>query len=188
MQLLIIDVQNTYRKWCHNLIDKIPLIAENYSDIIYLYDTTDGTEWSEEVPEEWMEEECESFYCRLNAITKQYAFFRGLLDAGVDEDNEEIIKLGKFLIKNNLTDAREIEDDSKIKAQYLKEFKNSSLLNINFNDYSFYLPDDLIQDITERVRPGVTLVGGARNECLKEIRVLLDILDVPYTVLEEYTY
>lgn len=186
MQLLIIDVQNTYRKFCHPLINTIPAFAENFAHIVFLFDNHDGQEFNEEVPDEWMDEP--EFYDRLNGISKQYGFFRGLMDAGIDAEDEEIVKLGKFMRKNKIVDARDVLENESLKKKYLKEFKHSPLLNIDFNDYGFYLPEDLIEEIESTIRPGVTLVGGARNECLKEVAVLLRVLDIDYTIIEEHTY
>lgn len=189
MQLLIIDVQNTYRKHCHNLINKIPSYSKNFSSVFYLFDNIDGQEFDEEIPDEWIEDDlAEEFYPRLKILTKNYAFFRGLMDAGVDENDEELVKLARFMIKHNLTDARDIKENEDTLEKYKIEFKNSPLNNIDFEDYSFYLPEDLISDLQENIKDGVTLIGGGRNECLKEVALLLRILDIKYSINEELTY
>jgi hypothetical protein len=186
MQLLIIDVQNTYRKYCHNLIGKIPQLASNYGEVVYLFDNINGQEFYEEVPEEWMEEE--TFYDRLKIISKNYAFFRGLIDAGVDEDDSELVRLAQFMRKNQIIDARDIKEDEEVLEKYQIEFKHSPLQNIDFEDYSFYLPEDLIEQLESNIKNGVVLVGGGRNECLKEVALLLKVLDIKFSILEEYTY
>src|SRR5690606_17212323 len=117
-----------------------------------------------------------------------YAFFRGLIDLGVDDDDSELVKLARFMRKYKLTDYREILEEEDIHSKFLKSFKNSPLLNIDFEDYSFYLPEDLIEDIESKIKSGVVLVGGGRNECLKEVALLLRVLDISYTIHEELTY
>lgn len=187
MQLLIIDVQNTYRKHCLDLIKSLPEFALNYSNVIYLYDNIDGQEYHAEVPEEWMEdysELCE----RFNVLDKNYAFFRDLMDLGVDEDDEELVKLARFMRSKSIYDARSIFDEGPIEAAYKKEFKNSPLMNIDFESYGFHLPLDLMESLESSVTSGVVLVGGARNECLKEVALLLRVLDIDYSINEELTY
>lgn len=188
MQLLIVDIQNTYRKYCHNIIMKVPDYAKNFPAIFYLFDNVDGQDISEEIPEEWIDDQPE-LVDRFNIISKNYAFFRGLMDAGVDEDDSEIVRLAQFMRKHRLVDAREIcPDNLKVWKAYQKEFKNSPLQNIDFEDYSFYLPEDLISDLEAQIRDGVVLIGGGRNECLKEVALLLRVLEIKFTINEELTY
>jgi hypothetical protein len=189
MQLLIIDVQNTYLKHCQELLSKIPLFAQNFSEVIYLFDNINDEDFHSQVPEEWLSEEFQEFYDSWKVISKNYAFFRGLMDAGVDEGDDELVKLAQFMRKHNINDAREInEDNLDIWTHYQREFKNSPLQNLDFEDYGFYLPEDLINDLESSVRDGVVLVGGGRNECLKEVALLLRVLDIKYTIHEELTY
>lgn len=186
MQLLIVDVQNTYRKWCGDLIPKIPKFAKKFSDVVYLFDNMNDQDFYNEVPEEWLEKQ--KFYDRLTVISKNYAFFRGLMDLGVDDDDSELVRLAQFMRQNSITDVRDIAEDDDVSEKFQKEFKHSPLMNINFEDYSFYLPEDLINDIEAKIKPGVVLIGGGRNECLKEIALLLRILDISYSIHEELTY
>jgi hypothetical protein len=189
MQLLIVDVQNTYLKYCQDLLVKIPQFAQNFSEVIYLFDNINNEDFHSQVPDLWMQEEYQEFYDRWKVISKNYAFFRGLMDAGIDEDDQELVKLAQFLRKYNLNDAREIcPDNPKIWKTYQKEFKHSPLQNINFEDYGFYLPEDLITDLENSLRDGVVLVGGGRQECLKEVALLLRVLGIKFTIHEELTY
>lgn len=187
MQVLIIDVQNTYRKHCHNVILPIAEYAKNFDSIVYLFDNIDGQEYNQEVPEEWGDDD-PNFVERFQVIDKNYAFFRDLMDLGVDEDDEELVKLARFLRSKNLADARDISNHKDIEEAYKKEFKNSPLMNVDFHSYSFYLPLDLMESLESMVKSGVVLVGGARNECLKEVALLLRVLDISYTINEELTY
>lgn len=184
MQLLIIDVQNTYRSHCQELIASLPKFSESFSEILYLFDNISGEEFYEQVPDEWMDDE--PFYDKLKSFSKQYAFFRGLMDEGVE--GQEIVRLAKFLMKHNLTDARDIAEDKDVFNIFESEFKNSPILTFNFEDYAFYLPDDLITELKDRVVSGVSLVGGGRTECLEEVALLLTALDISFTIREEYTY
>lgn len=186
-QLLIIDVQNTYKKhFSPNLLKDISDLCSNFSQIFYLYDDINGQDIHSEMPDEWLEDE--KFYDSLNIMTKNYAFFRGLMDLGLDAEDEELVRLAKFMRKNKITDAREIEENLEVKEMFYKEFKNSPIMEISFDDYSFYLPEDLMEELESNIRNGVTLVGGGRNECLKEVALLLKVLDIDYSINEDLTY
>lgn len=187
MKLLIVDVQNTYRSYCHNLINKIPKFAEEYSEVIYLFDDVDGQDFHAEAPEEWMDNHQE-FYDRLKVISKNYGFFRNILDLGLDAEDEEIIRLSKFMLQNNISDAREIAEIPEVLVKFKEQFKNSPVNEISFEDYLLYLPMDLIETLNNTFKSGGVVIGGGRNECLKEVCVLLKVLDIPFTVNEELTY
>ena len=202
-QLLIIDVQTNYAEWIitNDLFNKIPEAAKSYSSVIYLWDNVSGEELEDQFPEEWEstyyldenDEEIEEkgFREKINKIiNKQYAFIRDLMDYGIDE--EDLVKLGKFMLKRNIWDFRNIPDKEEHNEEFLQEFShNSDLLNIykvDIDSYSFYLPDDLIDSLRDNIVNGVTLVGGGRKECLREVAILLDILDIKYNINESLTY
>jgi len=95
------------------------------------------------MPEEWFDEE--DFYNSLNFITKEYGFFRSLMDVGLDSDDELILKLLSFMKRHGLYDSRDILEDEGIHIQFKEEFKNTALLEINLNDYPIGIPTDLIE-------------------------------------------
>lgn len=185
-QLLIIDVQNSYASHIEpSLYEKIINFSSNFSEVYYLYDILSGLDLYAEVPDVFIENE--DFYEKLNILTKEYGFFRSLMDLGLDADDEELVRLGKFMKDNGIYDNRQIFDDDEIKNKFLTQFKNSPLLEIDFDSYPISLPDDLIESLS-CLSSGVVLVGGGRNECLKEISLLLKVLDIKHTIAEDYTY
>ena len=191
--LLIIDVQHTYAVWVTNttILEDIPVLAKQYSNIIYLWDNVSGQELYDEVPDDWMqtsEDNEESFYDSFNKIIeKQYGFFRDLMDSSkLNIDTDDIILLGKFMLKEKITDMREIYDDAKLEKKINNTFKNNNIKNINFNDHTFTFPSDLAEELKQY--SSLTVVGGGLDECLKEVCILLDILDISYNIDLAYCY
>lgn len=185
-QLLIIDVQNSYKKHMrNNLVDDIVEYSKNFNNINYLWDNqVDGDLYSE-IPDSILEDE--DYYGNLNIIEKEYGFFRSIMDLGVDEDDEELVRLIKFMSNNNVGDVREIEENDELNEKFKEQFKNSPLLEVDFDSYVVSLPYDLIEHLSH-LKNGVVLVGGGRNECLKEISILLRALDIKFQINEELTY
>ena len=102
-------------------------------------------------------------------------------------DEEEIVKFGKFLIKHKIKYAKEIyEVDKNIFKEFEEEFKNTNIIGFNFEEHEVYLPYDLIEELKEM--NNCHLVGGGRDECLQEISLLLQIIDVEHKILDEYCY
>lgn len=197
--LLIIDIQETYRKACRQLIDSIPEIFKNYSKICYLWDDGDGSELFSQVPEEWLystdeENDDDTVYNKIHhTFSKQYGFFRDFMDSiNLGYPEEDIVLFGKFMISKGITDSRDILEDENLCNDALDFFKdNSNLTNFvkskdSMNTYIMTMPYDLIEEL--RKGNNYTLVGGGVNECLAEVRLLMEMIDIDYTILYEYTY
>lgn len=186
MTLLIVDVQNSYKSHISSsLLNEIKKIAEESSEVFYLWDVLSGNDLYAEMPEEWLEDE--DFYNSLNFITKEYGFFRSLMDVGIDSDDELILKLLSFMKRHGFYDSRDILEDEEIHNQFKEEFKNTALLEINLNDYPIGIPTDLIESL-ESLPDQIQVVGGGRNECLKEVVLLLKHMEKNPTIIEELTY
>lgn len=185
MQLLIIDVQKTFKE-SESVAKPIAKLISNYSNVIHLYDIVSGP--GEHPHDMWDEfSDDEQIYDRFKVLTKEYAFFRGLMDSTIG-DEEFIVELGKLLIKNGMTDAREIIDLPFDEQEPFEKLFTKYSLEIDFEDHSFYIPYDLKESLEKNVQNGVHIVGGGYEECLSEVCLLLDMMDIEYVVLDEYTY
>lgn len=197
-KLLIIDIQNSYMEWAmqDDLLNRVEELSKNYSLICYLWDNSSGQDLYDELPEDWinplefdeedLEKEQDRFYDRFNLIiAKQYGYIRNLMDS--DYKKEDIIKFGKFMLKNNISDAREIyEKGDDIYFRFEKEFKDNSLFNEDFYSKIVHIPNDLIEEL--KSFSGCSIVGGARSECLEEISLIMKMAEIDHTILEDYCY
>lgn len=196
-QLIIIDVQNKYSIWFNdtNLLQKIKKNSFYYSSIIYIWDNTDGDDFQEELPEDWNdsfefdknEQEIKKagFYQNFSyVIEKQFGFFQAFMK---DVNAEDLVQLGKFMLKNKIFDIQEIKNYPELEKKFLSKFK-SNIISLYENEESFNIPDDLIQIIRDTFIPGLTLVGGGLDECLAEISLLLQILEIDHKIDYSLTY
>lgn len=192
-QLVIIDIQTRFLG-CgeHEIYGRIHENFKNYS-LLFVMDILEDDEL--DFPENFFllkdnhdEEEYEYEFDPLSypRINKMYGFFRDLMDEG--EEDEVIIALGKWMLKHNVGDMRDIEDDDELTADFKESFKNQDIVNADFNSYMVTLPFDLIEDIQKYIIQGCTLAGGGRNECLREFSLLLHVLDIKHTIDEYLTY
>jgi hypothetical protein len=182
-QLLIIDVQKTF-KASKEVVSPLLRAIPNYTEVIHLYDVISGD--GEDPYDLWDEfvEDKDAIYQNFTILTKEFVFFRGFMDQGFDDSR--IIELGKLMIKYSITDGRDIETNEN-KEEFDQLFKKHSV-NPNFEDYTFYIPHELVDNLTSHVKSGVTIAGGGFDECLKEIGLLLSILDIDFTILSSCTY
>jgi hypothetical protein len=165
-KLIIVDIQPEYDNACRHLMKKFPNYLENYNDIMVYYvgdesgisqdtkyDVTNYyMDWG--VPEEKIEE--------MTFDDKGYAFFRGWMDTGVDDD--DIIKTVKFMLKNRINDSRDIKEKD------LNKINDELYSNVD----SINIPDIDLRRL--KSYNGATIIGGGCDECLAELILMIDAL------------
>ena len=190
--LLSVDIQPEYAKaFGFDVYDYLNFLNKNIevlNSLTFLYNGTDTVggvsenEYKYWLVENGFEEE-NLDYSRF--YDKGYAFFRYCIDEGIDDD--DIVALVKFMIKHDINDSRDI--DEQMWVDFMKETGADQsdvreLLEyagdmINIPELMNYLGD---------YGGRIVLTGGGINECLKEVEIALMVLDKPYNVLTQYTY
>jgi hypothetical protein len=185
-QIMIIDVQKTFEE-SSNIVEDIIEYSSKSDNVIYLYDIVSGEgEGFHDMWEEMLYAHEEGKFNPQHILTKEYAFFRNLMDENYPD--EFIVDLGKLMISNNIHDAREFyECESEIFDKFKTLCKNHDVEEPDFDSLTFSI-SDLKTDLCGKVLNGVILVGGARNECLAEVALLLDMMDIEYTINESLCY
>lgn len=116
---------------------------------------------------------------------KGYAFFRYCMDEGIDD--EEIVGLVQYMIKNKINDSREIDEEMWNDFMATTGADQSEVRDLlEVADDMINIPD--LMDYLNGYVGNIWLCGGGINECLKEVEIALMALDRPYNVLTKYTY
>jgi hypothetical protein len=116
---------------------------------------------------------------------KGYAFFRSCMDDGHDE--QEIVNLVKYMIKHDINDSRDINEEmwNGFMAEYgynssdVRDFLEPAQDCINIPDLMDYL---------QKFSGKIVICGGGINECFKEVEIALSALGKNYNVLTKFTY
>lgn len=178
INLVVVDIQPTYEKSVlHFLDDFIQFLNENdFAKVLYLFN---GPELGFEDERElsfWLmengldEEKIEEF----EFFDKGYAFFRGWMDTGVDED--DIIEVGRYMYKNDIRDSRDVAEEV---------YEKMGLEELIDKDDSIYIPD-VIDELKKLSRP--LLCGGGKYECIREVELLMKIIKKPYKLHKKFIY
>lgn len=179
-ELVVVDIQPAYKKYIHFDIEKfiIDIKEKEFNKILYLFNGPDFGFESEHVIKDWLfehvnydEDLCE-FIQSFKFYEKNYGFYRDLMDS--DYDEEDIIKLIKYMVDKKETDSRDLSDDDWEK------------LNIeNPSPNHLYIPDviDILKGHTN-----IHLCGGGKDECLKEVEICLKVLGKDYKLLNKWVY
>lgn len=187
-QLMIIDIQQTFLM-SKDIIDDAILFSKNFEDIVYIYDTLHGSPSGFYDMWEEMEESYKKGELNINNfISKEYNFLSDFMIEENGYSEEFIIETGKFLVKHGLSDAREIYyEENYLQDDYYKICEKFKVKEPDFEELVFSIPE-VKDELIEKVQNGVILIGGGRNECLKEISLLLSILEINHSINKVITY
>jgi len=188
--LIVVDIQpeygNHFSHWLSDFIEFINENHNNFNSITFLFngpdlgflDTNEYISWL--VYDNGLDMDIVN---NIKFVPKYYAFFRYLIDSGVDD--EDIVDIISFMVDNEINDSREISED--MWDNYMHQYGNEEIRELLEGDEgdSINIPDvyEEIKDINN-----VLLCGGALNECLKEIILIFDSLNTPYELLNNYIY
>lgn len=117
----------------------------------------------------------DDLFSRVTFLEKDYAFFRGWMDNGVDDD--EIVAAVQALRQHRVGDSRRL--DSSVLEEIAPH--GASLAS------PLYLPWELEQQRAYR-QPAWRLCGGGRDECLKEIELWLASMRIGFERLDHLVY
>jgi len=120
---------------------------------------------------------------RFEIVDKGYGYFRGWMDNGISD--RTIIKLIRKMYSDGVSDIRELFDgeDDEDYEEKLNEFISPDSI-----DYveMFAVQWTSVKRLKEYNKS--YLVGGGRNECLKEVTLLMNAFNIRYRLIDELVY
>jgi len=177
INLVSVDIQPAYSSHIRFLDKFVDFInTEDFVKVLYLFNGPDLGYESESKLIDWLYEigvnpdKIDSF----EFFDKGYAFLRGWMDTNVDDN--DIIKVGQYLLKNNLRSSDELDEDDYSKLGLDELYNNSD---------SIWLPE-VTDELKRLTKP--LLCGGGKNECLAEVELLFKILKKPYKRHKQFIY
>ncbi len=122
-------------------------------------------------------EEGDSFTFR----DKSYAFFRSWMDEGIDVNT--IIKVIRNMVIQRKYDSRDIEEDEMRSIVGEDEYENYSDI-IESDPLS--IPDIALDEL--KSYSGALMGGGGRDECLREVQILMNAFNIKYKMVDTWIY
>lgn len=178
INLVVVDIQPAYESAIKSFLYKfIDFLNENeFAKVLYLFNGPDlGLETEDELKWWLIDNELEEDKLTdFEFFDKGYAFFRGWMDTGVDED--DIIRVGQYMMKNKIWDSRDIKDEV---------YESMDLPELIDNPDGIYIPD-VVDELKRLNKP--LLTGGAQDECLKEVELLMQIIKKRYKLHRKFIY
>jgi len=120
---------------------------------------------------------------RIEVYDKGYGYLRGWMDQNVSD--RAIIKTIREMYVQKVNDSRELFQEAEDYSYAMEQFLGG--------DWDEAMEDDNISvgwvavDQLKRYN-NCYLVGGGRNECLKEVALLMNAFNIKYKMIEDFVY
>ena len=122
---------------------------------------------------------------RVTVVDKGYGYLRAWMDQGIDA--RAIIRTIREMYKQKVNDSRQLFDGEDSDT-YQGDMQN--LLGVDYDD--IVLSDPLITEWTSIAQlkrfSGAYIVGGYRNECLREVELLMNAFNIKYKRIDSLVY
>lgn len=184
--IIVVDVQPMYEFAIRfDIYDFVNFLMEQ-GDILYYFNGPDtvGDDTKSDIID-WLYEKSDyddEVYKKLTSNSviwydKGYAFFRGWMDQGADDSF--IKKAVRYMMSKKVYDSREIESE-----EWVEMFPD---------DWEDYMENDplIIPDIplnTLKKFSGSYIVGGGKNECLKEVEILMSAFNIKAKRVRDFVF
>jgi hypothetical protein len=180
-KLIIVDIQPSYRIHMNmDMTDFTEWLNHHHDfDILYLYNGPDMGYEDEYEIREWLLEYGLETDENMTFYEKGYGFFRDFMDSDVEDD--VMVEIGKYMLKNNLTDHRQIKEEDRkqfdIDEEYFEDWYSFGFTGLEIELESFLNKGD---------KP--LLIGGGQYECFKEVVLMLEMLGYEWDKESQFIY
>ena len=178
--IVLVDFQPVYDALCQRVFEYVvkELNKGLFNRCIAFYNGEElGLNSKNEVIQYYMENGVnEDIVNQIEFTEKGYGYLRDLMDEGVDDSI--IIKIIRYLITNRLNDISQIDDEEML--NWLDDH------GIRPDEFHLSIPDVPIARL--KSLSGFRLGGGGEHECLREIELLCNALNIRYKRVSQWVY
>jgi len=156
------------------------LSGDTVADIVNYWDETIGY-----AEDEYGDYESQIDWNRFTIVDKGYGYLRDWMDHDVSP--KSIIKVIRLMYQFKVSDSRELFDGSD------SDTYDKDMFNLIGHDYVIWMKDSGISvnwtSIAQLKRfSGAYIVGGGRNECLREVELLMNAFNIKYKRIDSLVY
>lgn len=184
--IIVVDVQPAYEQYITFDLHEFAEFLNNRSGNILMYVNADETGLTDDNIEHeiypWWEEEYGLDVDSLDMqwFDKGYGYLRGAMDQGVSDS--DIIKLIREMYSQKVTDSRDLFGED---FEQLSEFIGGEVAEVVSTDA---ISIEWVSISQLKKFNGAYLTGGGRDECLKEIMLMMNAFNIKYKLISKYIY
>jgi len=167
--------------------DSIDGVIQYWNDTVCGYGSEEDRYEYDEETDEYIEKECEDEinWSRFEIVDKGYGYLRAWMDSGVPDNL--IIKTIREMYQQKVSDSRMLFDGegSQDYVEQMNEF-------LGTDEYESLYDDNMSIEWTSVAQlkqfNGAYIVGGGRNECLREVELLMNSFNIKYKRIDSLVY
>lgn len=185
LPLIVVDVQPAYESW---IVRKFPptYLAEfmnRHNGPILMFVNAEQEGMTEDTKNSiyywWIDNGMDPDVWKRSNFTyydKGFGYMRSWMDNGVPP--KEIIKAIRYMFQERAWDSRDIDPKTwnRLLVPYWDDWMEDDPLIVN------WVGIDLLR------RHSGYICGGARNECLREVTLMMNAFNIKYKMLERFVY
>lgn len=187
-KLIVVDIQPQYAKAMPFSIEQFAKTLRVFQgEILYFFNgSAMGLDKKEDLVNWYMSslndysDEFRNFLRNITWIEKGFGWLRDSMDEGFNTEDIQIIFL--YLLARKYWTTMELKDEE-IESLLIDEKLKEKLRN---KEHVLAVPNFDINILKNF--DGATICGGAKNECLKELMIIMDALDLKYIKFEPFIY
>jgi len=180
--ILVVDVQPAYNKFCRFVAPKIcNLLNSQSGKMVAMFNDEEMTgDTLDDVYNYYVEYGLNPELIeegKIKFVEKQYAFLRGWMDNGVSDHN---IILGiRAMVTHGVNDSRDLD--------FRVVFPEDEFEDLESMADNIYLPDYIDIAFLRNLSP-FYMCGGGREECLREIELICNAMNIRYKRMNNLIY
>lgn len=188
---IIVDIQPSYAKWCNKIItDNFFEFLKSQKKILWFFNGEDvGSYDNPDNIFQWLiqdygfdEDELDDIFKKIEFKEKSYGMLRDYMDTDVPD--WLTIKVLRLMKQHRVWNASDLDLEELLGDDYW-EFINP--------DGKDYFPDIYLQGQYTNISQlkeygGGFICGGGKDECLREIQIIMNAFNIKYTALREFIY
>lgn len=184
---VVVDVQPEYENVFSFDVGDLLHAANEYDKVLFLYNGADtlGMVSEDDLRHYYLkkldydEEAYNNLMSGAIFFDKGYGFFRDIMDSSACFDRPSIVKIVGYMIDNNVSDIRDLNEDD------VEKIGVGELLFDDLEVYGFWLPE--LSDVLP-LWTGSDIMGGGRNECMAEVEILGNAQGLRFNQRNEFIY
>jgi hypothetical protein len=194
--VIVVDVQPAYYSYNRPVCDKIIDFVANQTGPVLMFMNAEKDGLTEDtvydVRDFWNQHTDADYtadgdlvggldWSRVTTDDKGFGYFRSWMSNEIPE--RYIIQLIRFMYQNKLND---IQDNLQAVKQFMTSGNNPIQWQYWMDDESFSINWTSVAQLKRF--SGAYLVGGGRNECLKEVELLMNAFNIGYKRIDSLVY